>query len=257
MHLEKLSKESVKMDKEKDFEEQSRNVLSYLKSPLRYDLNFLPRPFILEFTGSPSGGKSTTISELDKFLRHQGFRVLKPQEGAEVIRHISRQTPLYNIRTGLYALNILIDQSLGHLYDVIIFERCLFDVYCWMIYWLEKKMLSAKEKDLIQSFFLSRFWVDKIDSVYFMICDPEVAMKREQRISLSQKLGETTNPATIKNLIERYKSAYEILSPEYKQLHLIDTTHIDEQVMIDTIAQEILNFFEKKSKFPKFNRDKL
>ncbi|MDO8575044.1 MAG: hypothetical protein Q7R61_02100 [bacterium] len=236
------------MDRKNVFEHQAQKILAYLKSNIRYDENFLPRPFFLEFTGSPSSGKTTTITELDKFLRRHGFRVLRPQEGAEVIRHIPRTTPLYNIRTGLYALSKLIDESYGHLYDVVIFDRCIFDVYSWMMYWEEKSKLSQEEKVLIQQFFLSRFWTDKIDAAYFMICDPEEALKRELRIALSQKLGETTNPATIKTLVKRYKSAYKILSPEYKQLRLMDTTRVAEQVMIETIAREILNVFEKKAK---------
>lgn len=151
------------MKNENLFEEKAKKILEYLKSDLRYDEQFLPRPFFLEFTGSPSSGKTTTITELDKFLRRHGFRVLRPQEGAEVIRHIPRTTPLYNIRTGLYALNKLIDESYGHLYDVIIFDRCVFDAYCWMMYWEEKNKLTKEEKELAQSFFLSRFWMEKID----------------------------------------------------------------------------------------------
>jgi len=236
------------MNRENVFELQAQQILTYLKSHLRYDESFLPRPFFLEFTGSPSAGKTTTITELDKFLRRQGFRVLRPQEGAEVIRHIPRTTPLYNIRTGLYALSKLIDESYGHLYDVVIFDRCIFDVYSWMIYWEEKAKLSQEEKALIQQFFLSRFWTDKIDAAYFMICDSKEAARRELRIALSQKLGETTNSKTVETLVARYRSAYEILSPEYKQLRLMDTTRIDEQVMVETIAREILNIFEKKAK---------
>src|SRR3989344_1035355 len=107
------------MNKEKIFEKKAQEILKYLKYNIRYG-DFIPRPFFLEFTGSPSSGKTTTITELDKFLRRQGFRVWRPQEGAEVIRHIERTTPIYNIRTGLYALSILLDESFAHKYDVII-----------------------------------------------------------------------------------------------------------------------------------------
>src|SRR3989344_3657761 len=120
------------------YEEKAHRILAYLKKDVRHDHSFLPRPFFVEFLGSPSAGKTTAITEMDKFLRRMGFRVLRPQEGAEVIRHIPRTTPLYNIRTGLYALSLLIDESYGHLYDIIIFDRCVFDAYCWMMYWLEK-----------------------------------------------------------------------------------------------------------------------
>lgn len=233
---------------EKDFEEKARKILSYLKSEHRYDDKFLPRPFFLEFTGSPSAGKTTTIKELDTFFRKQGFRVLCPQEGAEVIRHISRSTPVYNIRTGLYALTMLLDLSYGHNYDIVIFDRCVFDVYCWMMYWEGKKKLSPAEKELIQSFFLSPLWMNKIDVAYFMISDPKTAMDREMRIALSSKTGETTNPDAIATLIKRYKDAFQTLSPDYPQLHLLDTTKLNEYEMVHQIATNTLNLLENKTK---------
>ncbi len=236
------------MEKEALFERKAKTILEYLKSDLRYDERFLPRPFFLEFTGSPSAGKTTTITELDKFFRRQGFRVLRPQEGAEVIRHIPRTTPLYNIRTGLYALTQLIDLSQSHAYDIVIFDRCVFDVYCWMMYWEEKEKLNERERNLIQSFFLSRFWSDKIDAAYFMVADPDAAMRRELRIALSSKLGETTNPATIRTLVERYEGAYRQLSPKFPQLQILNTTRITEQGMVEQIAMNVLNILEQKAK---------
>ncbi|MDO8516024.1 MAG: AAA family ATPase [bacterium] len=249
--LKEFFKSRICVNNENLFEEKARAILAYLKSDLRYGEQFLPRPFFLELTGSPSSGKTTTITELDKFFRRQGFRVLRPQEGAEVIRHIGRDTPLYNIRTGLYALQLLIDLSAGHLYDLVIFDRCIFDAYTWMMYWEEKSKLSTQEKSLIQSFFVSRFWTNKIDAAYFMVCDPEVAMKRELRIALSQKLGETTNPATVKTLAERYRRAYDLLSPAYPQIELIDTTHLGEQEMVEYVARRTLDIFETKAKTPR------
>ncbi len=232
--------------KERDYETRAKKILEYLQSPRRYDPNFIPRPFFIEFTGSPSSGKTTCITEGDKFLRRQGFRVLRPQEGAEVIRHIERTTPLYNLRTGLYALSQLIDLSHGHLYDVVIFDRAIFDPFCWMMYWEEKQLLSPEERARYQQFFLSRFWTDYIDAAYFMVCDPEEAMKRELRIALSDKLGETTNPKTVKVLAERYRLAYQLLSPSFPQVKLVDTTHLDERIMVEQIASDILSMLEAK-----------
>ena len=108
---------------ENAFEKKAQKILNYLKSDIRYDRKYIPRPFFFEFTGSPSSGKTTCITEADKFLRRQGFRVWRPQEGAEVIRHIERTTSLYNIRTGIYALTLLMDESVGNKYDVVIFDQ--------------------------------------------------------------------------------------------------------------------------------------
>ena len=232
--------------RENIFEQKAQKILSYLKTHVRYDESFLPRPFFVEITGPPASGKTTTITELDKFFRRQGFRVLRPQEGAEAIRHIERTTPLYNIRTGLYALELLLDISHGHQYDLVIFDRCVFDAYCWMTYWAEKEKLSEGEKSLIQNFFLFWLWADKIDAAYFMICDVEIAMRRELRIALSEKLGETTNPKTVATLRERYLCAYDVLSPQHRQLSLIDTSQMDEKAMVEHVAEKTLEIFEKK-----------
>lgn len=227
------------------FEEKAGKIHDYLKTKLRYG-DAIPPPFMIEFTGSPSAGKTTTIIELDKFLRRHDFRVYKPLEGAEEIRHIERTTPLYNLRTGLYALAKLIDLSAGHTYDFVIFDRCIFDAYVWMMYWQEKHKLSPEEVKLYQDFFTSPFWRDRISLAYFMVCDPVEAMRREQRIAISSKLGETTNPANIQILADRYRRAHATLSPGLPQLRLLDTTKLKEQEMVEIVAMEILEVFERK-----------
>ena len=158
-----------------------------------------------------------------------------------MIRHVERDTPLYNIRTGIYALTLLIDYAQGHVYDLCLFDRCIFDAYVWMEYWIEKKKLSEEEKYLIQSFFLSRFWGSHIDIAYFVICDPDVAMKRELRIAASEKMGETSNPTTIKMLRDRYVRAYQKLSPRFPQLELINTTYFTEKEMVDFFVRGTMN----------------
>lgn len=235
-------------NREKYFERKAKELLDYLRSDIRYEQNVIPRPFIIEFTGSPSSGKTTCITELDKFMRRQGFRVLRPQEGAEVIRHIPRTTPEYNIRTALYALQMVIDYSYGHTYDVVILDRGLFDAYVWMEYWHEKDMLTPNEKALVQSFFLSRFWVERLDIAYIMVCDSEIAMEREMKIALSSKTGETSNPKTMQTLAKRYLDAYKTLKPDHPQLQLVDTTNLEEGAMVQMIATQTLDLLLKKIK---------
>ncbi len=228
------------------FEQRAERVLKYLNVGHRYGESYLPRPFFVEFTGSPDSGKTTTIDELYKFFKTLKFRVLRPQEGAEVIQHIPRTTPLYNIRTADYARTQLMDLSHGHMYDLVLFDRCIFDAYCWMMYWEAKGQLTLDEVKLYQSFFLSKFWVDKLDAVYFVVCDPEKAMKRSQEVSLTDRLGSFTNPATIKVLVDRFHQANRDLSPRFPQLKLVDTTNMDKQEMVEHFANEILVAMESQ-----------
>jgi thymidylate kinase len=234
--------------REKIFEAKAEALRAHLHTEERYGEGYLPRPFFVEFTGSPCAGKTTTIDELYKFFRRYGFRVLRPQEGAEVIQHIPRTTPMYNIRTGMYALTKLLDISAGHNYDIVMLDRAIFDTYVWMMYWKERGLLSPEEKAIAQAFFLSRFWIDVIDAAYFMVCDPDIAMKREQRVALTPKLGESTTPANVRTLVNRYEQAFGMLSPSYPQLKFLDTTDMTEQEVLEHIALELFETFETKAK---------
>lgn len=237
------------MEHERDFGAKADTILAYLKSKSgRYDPQFLPRPFFVEVTGPPSSGKTKLVAELDGFLRELGLRVFTPQEGARAIRHLPRTTPLYNIRTGLYALTQLIDLAQGHTYDLVIFERCLFDAYAWMMYWQEKKALTAEKARLIQEFFLSPFFTQYIDVAYFVTCAPEVAFEREIRGGFSLKRRGTTNLETMRVLTERFLNAHMSLSPRYPQIHLVDTSHLDPRKMVEVVSHDLLKILEAEVK---------
>ncbi len=209
----------------------------YLRTDVRYGDSFLPAPFMIEFTGSPDAGKTTCIKELDKFLHRNDFRVFIPQEGAEAIRHIHRKTPEYNLRTGLYALNMLIDFAHSHTYDIVIFDRAIFDAYTWMIYWEDKGLISERERELHQSFFLSNPWVERIITSYIVTCDPNEAVRRGQRIAASkEKLGDSSNPESVRKSVLRYRRMFEELSPKYPQLKMIDTTNMTEEEMVTHVT---------------------
>ncbi|HEY9585526.1 MAG TPA: hypothetical protein VJJ02_02975 [Candidatus Paceibacterota bacterium] len=187
----------------------------YLRTDLRYGDHFFPAPFMLEFTGSPDSGKTTCIKEIDKLLHRSDFRVFIPQEGAEVIRHIGRDTPEYNIRTGTYALNMLMDFAHGHMYDVVIFDRAIFDAYTWMMYWEGKGLLSKKERETYQNFFVSRFTTNRLTASYVVVCEAEEAVRRGQRIAASEKLGASSNPESIQKSVMRHQQMFAELSPRY------------------------------------------
>lgn len=231
---------------ETEFDRKARELLEYLNPDHRYGEDYLPRPFMVEFTGSPSSGKTTTIDALDQLLKGQGMRVLRPQEGAEVIRHIPRTTPLYNLRTGLYALQQLIDLSSGHQYDIVIFDRGVFDTHIWMQYWRGKGQLNEEEESFYQQFFLSRFWVEHLDRAYFVVCDADVAMQREHRISLTGHEGNFTNPETITKLAGYYAKAYGALGANHPQLKFVNTTRMDEQEMVEYVAYDLLDTLHRQ-----------
>lgn len=228
------------------FEVRAERILQYLKVSQRYGESYLPRPFFVEFTGSPDSGKSTTINNLYHSFKDLGFKVFKPLEGAEAIQHIPRSTPLYNIRTAIYAITQLIDLSYSHMYDLVLFDRCAFDGYYWMMYWLAKEKLTEEEMKRWQDTFLSEFWVNKLDAVYFVVCDPTVALERNRMDTLATRFGETTNPQNLVILVDRLRKAYDELAPRFPQLGFVDTSRIEKREMVQYFADDILDAMEKK-----------
>jgi hypothetical protein len=118
----------------------------------------------------------------------------------------------------------------------VIFDRSIFDAYTWMIYWEKKGLLSTTERDTIQNFFLSRFWTARIVTSYIVLCEADEAVRRGQRIAASDNLGASSNPESIRKSVERHQQMFAELSPRYPQLHLVDTTHMDEKTMVEHIA---------------------
>ncbi len=236
-------------DIEQLFDQQASILRTHLNYDIRYDMIVLPRPFIIEITGSQEAGKSVMITELYNTLRKLGLvRIFKPQEGAEQIFHVPRSTPLYNIRTGLYAASLLIDQSHQHSADIVIFDRCLFDAYAWMTYWVQKGLLSSEQAQQNQLFFLQPHLTKLIDITYVVVCDPKVAIQRSLRNASSQRFAESTNPESVARMYNIFRQEHADLAPTYPQLQLVDTTHMSLKNMNRFITARTLELLVQKCK---------
>lgn len=211
----------------------------------------LPRPFIVEITGSPDSGKTTTITILDAFFRrqeHNGhkYRVWKPLEGAEAVRYLPRTNHLYNTATGDYALEVLRKHSNQAEYDLILFDRCIYDAWCWMEYWYRKKDITKEEAEYLKSYFIHRSWRENIDIAFFVICDPEVAIKRDQAWSITKKAGSFTNLKTIKELHDIFLSGYNYFKQINAPVALIDTSKLNPKEVAEQILAHALGAFERR-----------
>lgn len=225
-----------------------RRILDFLRPDMRYNFTALPRPFVVEFDGMPSCGKTTVIKEVDTYFRRNDFRVFTPQEGAQVVRHIPRNTPEYNIRTALYIIHVLMDVSWGHTYDLVLLDRGIFNSLVWLDYWHEKNLLDNEQKDLLTRFYLLPFFTKKIDCAILMSCDPDVACTRENQIETCGRNGRFTNPDTLRTLQKRYLTMYEKCASQHPQLITLDTTHVTKHEMVQCAIGLITHALYAKTK---------
>lgn len=228
----------------REIEELSRLIAPYFNRRIRYGKDILPPPIIVEFLGTPDSGKTTLKEECDKFFKSLGFRNFPPQEGAEAVRYIKRSTPFYNVATGLYAFNILMNVSEGHQYDFVFFDRCVFDTYTWMKYWFKIGKLSQETMIMLQGAFLAG--APRVDLALMMLCNPEVAVARNNKNETLSRPGSWTNVEKISFLAECNRESHEELKDRFSQLVIMDTTDMDEKTMVHKGLEMIMNVVRKK-----------
>lgn len=202
------------------------------------------RPYFFELTGPPATGKSTAIVTLDDLFRRNGYNVAVPPEGARVIRDVSRDTHLYNVSTGMYALKNMVE-SLKSNFDMVILDRGLFDVIGWMKYWVKKKDITTQNAKEIISYFVENRWYDMLDAVFIIIADVEVATKRKEDVSIAERTGNTSGPETMRLLRECFLEAYDEYGLREKTF-IIDTSNSTPKEVGREILPKVLSCMERR-----------
>lgn len=227
-----------------EFERRAQLIKPYFNPKLRHNKDIIPPPIVYEFFGTPNSGKSTLVGWLDKFWKRQDYVTFPPQEGADAIRYLTRDTYFYNIATGIYAFDILMRNTEGHQYDFVFFDRCVFDTYTWMKYWHKKGQISRDMMKRLQQSFL--VGAPRIDLACIVFCDPAVAHERDRKHGTIRREGKTASGDKIKLLIDCNLESFEELKDQHPQLMLLDTTNLDETTMVQYITNISIASVEKK-----------
>ncbi|MCH7882856.1 hypothetical protein IIA95_00325 [Patescibacteria group bacterium] len=198
-------------------------------------------PTIIEFTGSPTSGKTTLIGGIDSLLRHNGFTVMRPQEGAEVFRTVSREIPMYNVLTGCYAMQNVI-QGFSTIGDrvFILLDRALYDAHAWMLFWERRGKLTKEKRVRFQSFFTDIQWLKNISACLYVFCEPEEAMARARKdapTKFPSKEGNYANERTIHELIGIFSESFEEMQQKKNPVSSINTTHLTKPEMFDKACE--------------------
>lgn len=210
----------------------------------------LHRPVIVEFTGSPDAGKTTAIEAVRNFFRRLGYAVQKPQEGAEIFHSIPRSDPEFNIRTGIYQMSLVIDAKYDRNTDLVILDRGLYDPYYWMSYWTRKGALDIPTARAWQQFFTHEKWRSSIDTCFFMTCDAQEVVRRNEATIPLEDLGETTNPESVRMLVDLARDAYVHWDRKGAPVHLLDTTFLRIKDANAFCIERTLQVFEQRFTVP-------
>lgn len=204
---------------------QAREVLSILRSQAR-------RAYVLEVTGTPKAGKSTSVTILQGFFRQAGYQVHLLRERAADCPLPMKGHFFFNAWTTATMLAEVLETHETNT-DLLILDRGFFDALIWLELQSRRDQVTPDEKKAFSEFVLMDRWRSLVDVTVIMTVSPEIALKREHQNQIVPRLGSMMNVAAL----EEFNDALKYISDEYSDKFSflrIDTT--SQQEVLSTNA---------------------
>jgi predicted NUDIX family phosphoesterase len=198
------------------------------------------RPLIIEFSGGPKAGKTRLISVLELFLKRNGIKTEVFTERASISPIRTKGHLNFNIWVSCASLQGMLEALFRDI-DVFILDRGIFDALVWNE-WLEATgKITYEEAEQIAKFFTMNRWIDLIDLVFLISCDPKESIEREHADQLTTKRGTIMAEDTLRQIKEATERARKKYGSSLKKILPFDTTNTRTMDAAVKIAHEALN----------------
>jgi len=203
------------------------------------------RGFVIELAGMSNAGKTELMGNLRHLFYVAGAEVYAKVEGAFDIPFLQRERrdPItYNLRTLEYARRQLLRHDLC-LFDVLIFERSLFDAYCWFSVLKHNGRIDENAyNDIVGSILLDKYR-ERIDLVIDFIVEPQVALEREITARYTSRRSVGTNIEILQAQYDAHISAAIDLRDKFRILQ-IDTSVLTREAVYEWVVDNTLTIME-------------
>jgi predicted NUDIX family phosphoesterase/thymidylate kinase len=197
------------------------------------------RPLIIEFSGAPKAGKTRSISVLELFLKRSGIKVEVFTERASIAPIRSKGHLNFNVWVSCASLQGMLE-ALYRDIDVFILDRGIFDALVWNE-WLETTgKITPKEAAQVAEFFTMKRWLELVDLVFVLTCEPRVSLDREYSDQLTTKRGTIMSEDTLKQFRQSVDKTLSQYGAAFKKVVVIDTTSTKTKQGVAKIADEAL-----------------
>ena len=212
------------------------------------------KPIIVEFSGVPKAGKTTTLSNVNKFFKRCGFRTHVVIERASVCPIRDKRHANFNIWTACTTLAQILEktQSPPQFDDpqILFLDRGIFDSICWLTMMEQLSRLRKEEKDIIQRFLMIDDWKKRITAVFVMLASAKDAMKREQGVlPVDGTGGSIMNTEVLQKIRRINEQCAERLGQDFR-IFMIDTsfgqTNNNPTTTAETVTEAILGLMEEQ-----------
>jgi predicted NUDIX family phosphoesterase len=194
---------------------EARSLLAILQSQAR-------RAFVLELTGTPKAGKSTSVSVLQTFFKQAGYQVHLLKERAADCPLPMKGHFFFNAWTMATMLAEVLEthETNTHL---LILDRGFFDALIWLELQSRRDQVSPEEKKVFADFVLLERWRSLVDATVIMSVEPAAALQRENQNQVVRRTGSMMNPGSLMQFNEALEQVTQQYSSMFSLLR-IDTT---------------------------------
>jgi predicted NUDIX family phosphoesterase len=207
------------------------------------------KPIVIEFAGVPKAGKTSTITQLQTFLKRCGFKVQVVIERASVCPIRDKKHANFNVWTACTTLSQILEntQDPPKLDDpqILILDRGLFDSICSLTMMDRLSRIRTADRLKIEEFLLSEEWRNRITGVIFMTVSAEDAMKREQGLLPVEASGSIMNVEVLNQMRATTKECAVRMKDKF-QIYEMDTSAAgsNQQKTAERVVDAVLNWIE-------------
>jgi predicted NUDIX family phosphoesterase len=206
-------------------------------------LDLAPRPFVIEFAGTPKSGKSTSVEAIRHFFSRHGFRVHVLVERASLCPIPMKGHLFFNTWCAATMLAELI-ANIETDTDLIIVDRGIFDALVWLTLQNQRGEVTDTETKTIEAFLLLDRWRTLIDLAVVMNVSAKEAMERENNQRITSKPGTIMNEEVLGRIVDSVSRTVEKYGTTFGGILTYDTSGENVRESNAKLAGEILARFE-------------
>lgn len=211
------------------------------------------KPIVIEFAGVPKAGKTTTLSQLQTFLKRCGFKVEVVVERASVCPIKDKKHVNFNIWTACTTLAQILEKTQEPPRQddpqILILDRGIFDSICWLRLMDRLQRLRSDEREIIEKFLEIPDWCSRISGVILMTASPTDSMQREQGLlPVVGGIGSIMNESVLQQMLHIVKTTTEDMK-RYFRIFEINTSDGDTKGSpirtAEIVASTVVNIIEE------------
>ena len=212
----------------------------------------LPKPFVIEFSGTPRTGKTTTINNLYDFFKKGGFDVLLIEEFTtskiykEKLKNEFDQMNLSDRHIAiLEAVYKQLQNAISSGKDIILIDRSINDRQMWNYRrFIRGEMSEEQYYDARDQF--SVISKELIDFLVITYAEPIISLKRDYLSSLALEPRSFLNVDNIEEYNNSLNALQELFSKSVDCMMFFDTSNMSMNDLSIAVTSQMLPVMRKK-----------